>query len=371
MLYFLTLLTVIAGPWITGMGNNGFSVTWTTEDESLGWVQLEDGRRIYEEFAGRRFHSKYHHVRVDGVPEGCKLTYTIGVNDVLDKTDPYRPKYDTDRVEGTYAVNTFSSKKKTCRFSVINDIHKNVSRYSKLVKQIDTLKTDFIFLNGDIAQAGHYTLDSLVKYEIGPLGRYSAIMPLFFARGNHEGRGNGIVNVSSVFQNDGRTPSADPDLPFTYMFREGPAAFIVFDSGETGPRNSMGFCGKPLYEDYLLKQLEWAKEAFKSAEWRSAKVKICILHAPMVDPGIPDDYVVHTWMNHNMGPALNKAGVDLMIGADLHEYFFYPAGSMGNNYPIIVNDDMSRLETCVSGKDITVTIFGENGESRCVYSTKQ
>ena len=43
MLQLITLLTIVAGPWITGMGNNGFSVTWTTEEESLGWVRLEDG----------------------------------------------------------------------------------------------------------------------------------------------------------------------------------------------------------------------------------------------------------------------------------------------------------------------------------------
>lgn len=209
-----------------------------------------------------------------------------------------------------------------------------------------------------------------MKYELGPLGRYSAILPVFFARGNHEGRGNGIANVATVYPNEGRTPAADPELPFTYMFRQGPVAAIVFDSGETGASNSMGFCGKTCYEDYLQKQLEWAKEAFKSPQWRSAKVKVCLLHAPMADYGIPDDFIVHTWMNHNIVPVLNKAGVDLMIGADLHEYQFHSAGSMGNDFPIIVNDNHCRLETCADGKAFTVTIVTEDGESSCVYSRK-
>ncbi len=47
-------------------------------------------------------------------------------------------------------------------------------------------------------------------------------------------------------------------------------------------------------------------------------------------------------MNHNFLPLLNKAGVDLMIGADLHEYFYHPAGTMNNAFPILVNDSESR-----------------------------
>ena len=369
MIRILTLLTVIVGPWITGMGDNGFSVLWTTEDESLGWVQLEDGQRFYDEFGGRREHSRLHHVRVKGVPEGTKVTYTIGVNDVVDTSDPYSPKYDTDRIEGTYSVKTFTRKKNTCRFSVLNDMHKHVERYTALTSQIDAENTDFIFLNGDLIRAGHYAVDSMAKYSILPLGDYAAKLPVMFSRGNHEGRGNGIINVETVFPNDGRQPAADENLPFTYMFREGPVAVIVFDSGETGDDNSIGFCGKPLYEDYLLDQLEWAKEAFKTKEWKSAKVKICMVHAPMIDPGDPIHYVVHTWMNHNIVPTLNKAGVDLMIGADLHEYQFHPAGTMGNRFPIVVNDDVSRLETIVDGKRFTVSVYNEAGD--CVEAPIQ
>lgn len=156
----------------------------------------------------------------------------------------------------------------------------------------------------------------------------------------------------------------------TWTTEEESLGWVRLDSGETGASNSMGFCGKTCYEDYLQKQLEWAKEAFKSPQWRSAKVKVCLLHAPMADYGIPDDFIVHTWMNHNIVPVLNKAGVDLMIGADLHEYQFHSAGSMGNDFPIIVNDNHCRLETCADGKAFTVTIVTEDGESSCVYSRK-
>lgn len=107
--------------------------------------------------------------------------------------------------------------------------------------------------------------------------------------------------------------------------------------------------------------MEWAEKAMKEPAFRKAPVKICLIHAPMVDPGIPDDYVPHTWMNHHFVPLLNKAGINLMIGADLHEYQYHPAGTMHNNFPILVNDAESRLDVQVRRGHIYLTIYDEDG----------
>ena len=86
-----------------------------------------------------------------------------------------------------------------------------------------------------------------------------------------------------------------------FTFREGPAAFIVLDAGETGVKNSLALTGERIYEEYLREQLAWAEEAMKEPAFRKAPVKICILHAPMVNFGDPDDFVPHQWMNHHDG----------------------------------------------------------------------
>ena len=177
-----------------------------------------------------------------------------------------------------------------------------------------------------------------------------------FCRGNHESRGDGIRNVSAIYP-------TESGLPFTYIFRQGPAAFLVVDSGETGTRNSMAQCGKPFYEDYLRMQMEWVAEAVKSPEWKSAEVRICFVHAPMRDFGVPGDFVVHGWMNRNFVPVLNEAGVNLMISADYHEYIYTPSGEMGNDFPIIVNDSHSRADVKVEGKRIAVDIYDVNGNT--------
>jgi hypothetical protein len=138
-------------------------------------------------------------------------------------------------------------------------------------------------------------------------------------------------------------------------------AFIVLDAGETGVKNSLALTGDRIYEDYLRKQMAWAEEAMKAPAFRKAPVKICILHAPMVDFGDPDDFVPHQWMNRQFMPLLQQAGIDLMIGADLHEHMFIPAGTMNNAFPILVNDNESRLDVQVRKDRIEATIYDEEG----------
>ena len=140
-------------------------------------------------------------------------------------------------------------------------------------------------------------------------------------------------------------------------------AFIVLDAGETGVKNSLALTGERIYEEYLREQLAWAEEAMKEPAFRKAPVKICILHAPMVDFGDPDDFVPHQWMNHHFMPLLNKAGIDLMIGADLHEHLFIQAGTMNNAFPILVNDNESRLDVQVRKDRIEATVYDEEGKA--------
>ncbi|MBR5018341.1 MAG: metallophosphoesterase [Bacteroidales bacterium] len=344
------------GPWVTDMSETAFTVLWSTDIPCQGWVQLENGRRVYEEYAGRKLFGKLHTVRVEGLSRGAQYKYRLG-NRVVDPTDPYRPSFGREVLSEPYAVTTFDPNRKTCHFTVFNDVHMRLDHYAAMVEDIDVAGNDFLLLNGDIISAGNWTVDSLLKYEVGQLGVCRGNLPLFFSRGNHEGRGSGVALVEKVFPKVGTAP-------FYYTFREGPAAFIVLDAGETGPGNSLALTGSRLYEDYLREQMAWAEKAMQEPAFRDAPVKICVIHAPMVDPEAsdPDDYVPHKWMNHNFLPLLNKAGIDLMIGADLHRYEYHPVGEMNNDFPILVNDDESRLDVRVQRDRISLTIYDEDGK---------
>lgn len=349
--FILTMLAV--GPWVTDMGRDGFSVLWTTDCETMGWVQMADGKRVFEEFAGRRVFGRFHNVRIEGNFNGEVVEYCIGNSEVLDKSDAINTRLGAELLQGPYRLKTFSDSSSVCRFSILNDIHMDLDLYRTLASQIDTAATDFIFLNGDMVNKGNYCLDTLARYELDPLGRLSAILPVMYARGNHEGRGDGARNVAMIFP---RTGSGR--LPFTYMFRQGPVAFVVLDAGETGVKRSRALAGTDIYKEYLLDQMAWAEEAFKSREWTEASYRVCMIHAPMLDITIPGKREVYGWMNHNFVPLLNKAGVNLMIGADLHEYRFTPAGVIGTIFPILVNGTDTRLDVVI-----------EDGKAVCHFVT--
>ena len=155
-------------------------------------------------------------------------------------------------------------------------------------------------------------------------------------------------------------PNSDP-APFYYSFRHGPVAFIVFDAGETGKNRSILYSGSDVYEDYLNEQIEWAKKALCEPAFRDAPVKVCLLHVPMIDHPDKNDYLLQRWLNKHMVPMLNQAGIDLMIGADLHTQMYVEAGRMGNDFPIFVNNEARRLEVVCTPEAITLYSFRANG----------
>lgn len=354
-LNLLFSLLISVGPWVTQMRTDGFSVLWTSDEESIAFVELSDGSRHYDEFAGRRIHSRLHRIHLTGFEPGTEVPYSIGECKVVDKSNPRRPQYGEEVLSGPYRTRTFDPSKKTCKFSIFNDIHMDTVKYRTLLSSVDTSSLDFIFLNGDLVNAGHHSVEDIVRYEIAPLGDIPSHIPVMFARGNHEGRGDGVKNVSAVFPNDG-------ELPFTYIFREGPVAFLVIDVGETGYKNSLALSGKRVYEDYIKAQLDWAEKAVKCSEWRSARRHIILCHVPSYDYDIPDDFVAITWMARNALPVLNKLNIDLMINADLHEYKYVEVGETGNSFPMIVNDNDSRVDVSVCRKKISVDIYSVSGD---------
>ncbi len=345
---------VRSGPWVSEVRTDRITVLWTSDKPGMACVELSDGTKIWETFAGRRVFHRLHSVRIDGLAPGETVRYRVCGQELADDSNARNPQFG-DVYEGEWhSVRTFDPKAPECRFSVFNDIHMRTRDYSSLAAQVDSASTDFLFLNGDIVSAGNYVLDTLVRYSIEPLGALPAGIPVLFGRGNHEGRGNNVELVADVY------PNGEP-APFYYTFRQGPVAFIVFDAGETGASRSILYNGKDVYEDYLYEQLEWAKKAVKERSFRKAPVKVCLLHVPMIDHEDKTDYLLQRWLNVHFMPLLNKAGIDLMIGADLHTQMYCEPGTMNNDFPIFVNNEDRRLDVTYSNGFLTLRAFQPNG----------
>lgn len=345
-----------AGPWICDARENKITILWTSEVPGMAYVELQDGTQKYETFAGRRIFKRLHSITLDNLERGSVVTYRVCGQNLTDGSNARNPKFGDTYTGEWHSVRTLNSKAKTCRFSVFNDTHMRIAKYEALASGVDSSATDFIFLNGDILSAGNYQLDTAVKYAIEPLGSLASGLPMFFGRGNHEGRGDNTPLIADIF------PNADP-APFYFTFRQGPVAFIVFDGGETGRSRSILYSGGEVYEDYLLEQLEWARKAVREPLFRKAPVKVCIIHVPMIDHEDKTDYLLQRWLNQHFVGLLNKAGIDLMIGADLHEFMMCEAGTMGADFPILVNDDVRRLDfSYTRGGKIDIKTFNPDGE---------
>ena len=349
------------GPWIGDAGEHALTILWTSELPGMAYVELEDGTVRYETFAGRRIFQRLHSIRMEGFEPGTVVRYRVCGQNLKDDSNPRNPSFGDSYASEWQAVRTLDSRAASCRFSVFNDIHMRTEEYAALAAQVDSANTDFLFLNGDIVSAGNYLVDTLVRYSIGPLGDLPHGLPVFFARGNHEGRGNNPKLFADIY------PRAE-GAPFYYTFRQGPVAFIVFDAGETGKTRSILYSGGEVYEDYLNEQLEWARTALRERWFRKAPVKVCILHVPMIDHEDKTDYLIQRWLNKHFMTLLNQAGIDLMIGADLHEAMLCEPGTMDNDFPIVVNDEIRRLDfSYTRGGDIEVKTFHPSGKNIHFY----
>ena len=343
------------GPWVTESREDRVTICWMSEKPGMAYVELSDGTQIWETFAGRRIFRRLHTIQVNGLEPGTELCYRVCGQDLVDDSSARNPRFG-DTYEGQWQrVKTFDPKATTCRFSVFNDIHMQLDKYRALAAQVDSAATDFLFLNGDIVSAGNYVADTLVRYELESLGTLAAGLPVLFARGNHEGRGNNAQLVADVF------PNADP-APFYYTFRQGPVAFIVLDGGETSRSRSILYSGDAVYEDYLNEQIRWARKAMQEPLFSSAPAKICLIHVPMIDHPDKNDYLLQRWLNVHFVPLLDELGIDLMISADLHEFMYCEPGTMNNPFPILVNDDVRRLDCCYDSGKLTLTTFNADGE---------
>lgn len=341
---------LIYGPWVTNVGEHGFTVLWVTEQPSLDYVEIapDDGtafemlprQRFYETSHGRRVYGRYHSVRVDGLEAGTSYRYRVVGQIVTDDESPYRVSYGAlVRISPKQnpVVRTLSAAAETCTFSLLNDIHFNDARFSALAAPIDLKKTDFLVLNGDIVSYSQ-SIDSVAKHSIVPIALQASNLPLVYTRGNHEGRGRDFARVYDLFP----TPTGE----FWYSFRQGPAAFIVLDAGEDKPDSSHEYAGAADYDAYRERETAWLRQAVKDPSFVSAPVKICLIHVPTV--AFPDSWYSEKWITDNWGRILTEAGLDLMLSAHHHKWICSEAGKDGKGYPVLVNSNTERMDVVVT-----------------------
>lgn len=353
------------GPWVVGVTETEMTIVWTSTDRCMGWVEVapDDGTSFYaekrkrydEDFMGRHVVSNVHHVRITGLTPGTVYRYRIYQQGVDDSGhNPIPSGYiSASNVfsQKPYAVRTMDTSASECRFTVINDIHGRDSMMVALSKNIKEENLDFVVFNGDMVSF----MGSMKDIEVGFMRRatelFATDLPLVYVRGNHETRGPGFSEYLNLFP----TPT---DTPY-FMFRQGPAAFLVLDSGEDKPDSDIEYGGTAAYDAYREKIAEWLKKTVESDEFREAPVKIALLHIPF-EKGVG-------WYGNNelkrlLLPVLNEAGVHVMLSGHNHSYSYREAGSYGNEFPILVNSNNDKVNVKVTASKIDMEVVDATGK---------
>ena len=354
---------LLYGPWVTNVTETGFTVLWVTEKPSLDYVEIApadgssfDGRtreKFYQTSHGRRTAGTYHCVRIDSLKPGTEYRYRIVGKVVEDDSNIYRINYGLLReisARRNHSVRTLDPSAEVCRFSMINDIHGKDKVYAALAATMDPKKTDFLVLNGDMVSNAKQ-IDTVIKHMVEPIKKQAEQIPLFYARGNHEGRGADFDKLYDMF------PTSTGQ--FYYTFRQGPAAFVVLDAGEDKPDSHHEYGGTADYDAYREAQTEWLLKAVKEESFASAPMKLCIIHIPTLafrSSWYAERYITEHWV-----PILEKAGLDLALCAHHHKWRVIGAGEHGKNYPLLVNGNDERMDVVVTANSIDVKTYATDG----------
>ena len=234
--------------------------------------------------------------------------------------------------------------------TVVNDIHGRDSILRALTEDVTKREVDFVAFNGDMSSL----MSSMEQLQKDYLGRsvelFATDTPIVVVRGNHETRGAASVEFMNLFP----TTTGKP----YYMFREGPAAFLVLDCGEDKPDSDIEYGGLAAYDAHREREAEWLRQTLQSDEFRSAAVRIVFLHVPPESDGWHGSREIMRLFV----PLLNEAGVDVMLCGHLHLYDFIERGERGNDFPILVNSNNDRLDVEVTRSRIAIDVVDAAGK---------
>ena len=362
------------GPYLQAVGENEFTVVWKTNMDALGWIEIapDDGTHFYnterrkfcQVIDGLRPVTTFHTVRVTGLKPGTRYRYRVMQKGVLKQQSNrkmvYSEGFGSDILHhAPYQVRTMDKNKENICFSVVNDMHENDSTLRLLYKDMEPEDYDFILFGGDMTSALDSEEDIFRNYMDSASELFAADTPLFVAKGNHEFRGTYAVNWMKHFPSSTGHPY--------FSFRHGPAYFIILDSGEDKPDNDIRNLDLIRSDQYREEQVEWLGDVMQDPEYKDAPMKIVFSHMPPVPGGWHGDSEIARLFN----PIFNDAGIDLMLCGHEHAYFYFEPDTNGNDFPIVVNPNLTRMDIKVNATEIELKIYDTDGNILHRHSFKK
>jgi len=356
--------SITHGPYLQALHETGVTIVWTTDKDAIGWVELapDDSSHFYVKerpkyFASRngiKDVSKLHQVRLQGLQPGVKYRYRVYAQEVTSHVGT-TVQYGDVAATAVYrqeplAFTTSRPDQRNLTFAVINDIHGRNDVMKNLLSQLDWPQTDFVFFNGDMASDLRSEEQLFAHYMDTATALFASEIPMYYARGNHETRGN----FASAFPDYFPTTSGH----LYYLFRRGPVCFVVLDSGEDKPDSDIEYSGIVDMDAYRTQQAEWLRGALESPEYRDAPYKVVICHMPPFGGWHGEADVAEKFI-----PLLNAAGAQIMLSGHLHRHIKREAQPGAHQFPILVNSNNNMLKATVDGQQLHIDVVDQSGKT--------
>lgn len=362
---------IACGPWLQAMGENEFTVVWTTNLDAAVWVEVapndgtsfyhQERKKYYQAEYGRRLTGKLHKVRITGLEKGTTYRYRIFQQAILlnegNKRVVLGEGYGSDIKDNKpYTVTTLDPNKNDINLVMVNDIHGNDSVFRLLTAGIKSQSTDFVVFNGDMLtqiESENQILDGYLK---SASELFATQIPIFAVRGNHENRGAFSYEFFNYFPNSNNNAY--------YSFRHGPAFFIFMDCGEDKPDNDIRYYELSVSDQMREEEAKWLKQVVETKEFKEAPVKIVVLHMPPFGNG----WHGMSEINRLFLPVLNNAGIDLMLCGHTHKHSFIEKGTTNNKFPVLINSNLWRTDVNITSSGIQAKLIDASGKVLKTYS---
>lgn len=354
------------GPYLCDMGETGVTIVWTTNNNSLAWVEIapEDGSNFYSCERPKYFETKngrilatstLHRVRISNLKSGTKYRYAIFSKEVLSSESKTRVLYGTIAAKYTFNKNslsfkTFSHEDDSVNFLVFNDLHGRSQFMRDVCKNLDFKDIDLVFFNGDMSTAINSEEQIFTDFIDASVELFATRIPIAFTRGNHETRGTFADYLMDYFPKESKT--------IYELLHVGHVAFLMLDCGEDKPDSDIEYSGLADFDSYRIAEANWLKETVQLSSFKSASVKIAILHMP---PTV-SNWHGNLHLTETLLPVLNDATITAMFSGHTHRYSFNPAVPGKINFPVLVNSNNAVVRCDIVKGKVKSTVVGLEGK---------
>lgn len=347
---------ILHGPYLCAPTETAVTVVFVTDQPGVPQIDLRLAHAPQapwkmvqaSAFGLKAANQTVHRIRLTGLAPGAAYQYRA-VFKAIQNFEPYKITWGDSLCAGPFIFKAGDAAADSVRFAVFNDVHERAAVFDSLLVAGPLGSLDRVFLNGDMLNHIESPNQLFAGWLDTAVARFAQTLPLVYVPGNHETRGAQARALPDYL------PPADGR--YHGLFRQGPVAFVVLDSGEDKPDSHWAYSGLTDFDAYREAQAAWLKTAVQDPAYRDATFRVAIVHIPPLEGS---DWHGIQEVRRLFAPILADSGLDLMISAHMHQAMLL-TGDDSPGFPLLVNGKNTGIWVEADARRLTVRRIGTDG----------